>query len=340
MKRDIVLQFIILVVSTSISLHASFAGCFIPKVTAYFKDGHNLTGHFNFWLERIQDADPIAYRKYIEEHPVMQKGDNILGLCLPAYKEQEVEVAKEYTDCKYGKFVIFESIDNVMLKDLDSLIYIDTELGAYLNWSVINRQQSALLNKEVVSIQVANSAFTAYKLINTNKEISWQELFLYACFFSDYEYGCYPIDKISWYETANEMVVLQDSLMSSTYNDRDRALSVMIAWTDKAIEALASLKPYVSAFELYTEPQRSEFMDSLNIAITRCKDFNNRLLSIKNETQLKEYSDKIKLRKYWDDYFDVIFPQFPNFGRFEEVESVLGNYLADKGIVLLYYIVD
>jgi len=325
----------ILLLSSTVSLLglSDFSYFYNATATAYLKNGVVIKGYFFLDCQVIDTYnDEINQITQPNYSVTFQPGENIMQFFMPAYTRDKLDLfyATETVKTEYGTFVITESEALLKVADLDSLIFIDNELG----WSMfsineINRKQADLLHKQVYCTMGAEGESVDFLLVNTNPDIFWQELLIYAS-----QYNVNPTSgyRLCWENSNWEK---QDSLrhyISELINSKKESIFPELAyWAKTALDSLNTIPPYLDKMDVFTPMHKQYLAETLISYIHNCSELYQKLTHL-NQKSKKELLNEIEVNsQFTDDYINIIFPVLPAVYNSKDWNS----YLIEKGIVVL-----
>jgi len=329
MYRFICLTFLFIIIA--VSLFAEFPGTYNVTGTAYLKDGTVINGYFFISLEDVLDYNYYELKQPLDYDRISFKhGENILWFFQPAYIKHKslLNYSTEVVSNEYGNFAVDESRDILDPTDIDSLIFIDNNLGqGFTSIQSISRKQAELQKKKAISTWYLDYEFSGTYLINTNPSISWQEMYLYAtqCITNE-DYA------VSWYKTNDEEQQIVSQLVNSYTKLGRQALPELIDWTDKAVAALQSVLPYTDSLTCYSAQQRQEIKEAFLANIQKCREL-KALLDQQKKRYVKRDLDQIMndCRNHYYYFKTVFYPTVPCY--FFETPS-FEDFLYNKGIAM------
>lgn len=338
MKKCILLILIILITGGFTSLHAEFWGAYIPYATAWFSSGDSLTAHYIINMDDIVaygSSDAMKCGGVSDEQGFVsvKPGDDILPCIKPTYikLKNPLYYYTELLKLPYGDVMISESGDTLSVTDLDSLIYINTQMKVYMSVPHVSRREAALLQKKIYGAHTVRGSGVDYDLINTNPEITKHELLLYGCLLTD-ESERYTLDLFGTYE---DQFSIPDSLHDIYQSKGVKALPELIYWAETATNSLESITPYLGKIRFMTTEQSQTLSTALAESIRKCHKLTDKLKKLEGK-ELKLYLDAIMNSDNNDSYFGIIFPSLPNgFYHYEDNFDwdAFTNYLLDNGVV-------
>jgi hypothetical protein len=330
-----------LILSGVILLQAAFNGLFIPYARAYFSNGDTLSAHFLISMDTVAENNyrEMESRSELDDDDGnygYKPGDDILPLVKEAYIKANYPLAyftEMLKTAQFGNFEIVESEDTLRVTDLDSLIYISTQLEAYLEAPKITRHDAALLQQKIYSTVSAEGPLVDYALVSTNPDVTWQEMLILA---SQYNADPTSGSRLSWYRPAEKQDSLRHYLWNMYQTKGMKALPELTYWAGQALSNLETITPCLNKMDVYSPEQQLELTTGLEQIIIKCRDLYNRLQQLPKQSQQSFVQEIMTSRSEGENYFDIVFPLIPqvNFDS-EEDWNKFDDYLNNKGIVVL-----